>query len=711
MNTSLKYICLSLTLAALIANSGLAAEPIKISKEKEQEQLAILRSDAPAADKALACKRLAIDGSSEAVPDLAKLLPDPQLSSWARIALEVIPGPEADEALRQAAESLEGRLQVGVINSIGVRRDAKAVEQLAKRLQDKDADVASAAAVALGLIGDADATTALREALPGAAKPVNSAVAEGLILCAEQLLAAEKGVEAAEIYDQVRRAEVPTQRFLEATRGAILARADEGIPLLVELLRSPEKNLYQLALSTAREFPGGAVDKALAEEISEVNPERAALLILAMADRPDTIVLPAVVKAASAGPKEVRIAAITALSRVGDGSSVSVLLETALDADGELAKAAKSTLAAMPAQKVDSQIAALLPKAEGKELALLLELVGQRRIDATPALLEALDSNDKAIRAAALSALGETVDAKNLNVLIAQVTSPKRAEDAAAAEKALRAASIRMPDREACAAELSAAVDKSKALPTKITLLEVLGEVGGAKALAAVRTAGKSSEAQLQDVSTKLLGAWTTADAAPVLLELATLPGQRYQVRAMRGYIRIARQFVVPEEERNAMCLQAMAASTQPAEKKLVLEVLRRYPNQTTFKMAVDALKAPELKEDATGAVLSIAHSLTAKGVDVQDQLAKAGIEKVKVEIVKAEYGGASGKKDVTALLQKQATDLPLITLPETTYNKSFGGDPAPGSDKQLKVQYKLNGKPGEATFAEGALIVLPMPK
>ena len=54
---------------------------------------------------------------------------------------------------------------------------------------------------------------------------------------------------------------------------------------------------------------------------------------------------------------------------------------------------------------------------------------------------------------------------------------------------------------------------------------------------------------------------------------------------------------------------------------------------------------------------------------------------------------------------------MPLITLPENTYNKSFGGDPAPGSTKQLKVQYKINGKPGEATFAEGALIVLPTPK
>lgn len=687
-----------------------AADPIKVSAEKENEALAVLKSEAPAADKALACKKLAIDGSAASVPELAKLLPDPQLQSWARIALEAIPGPEADEALRKATDSLQGRLLIGVINSLGVRRDSKAVEQLAKRLEDKDADVASAAAVALGRIGDAAAVKSLREALPNSPKPVNSAVAEGLILCAEERLAKDQAAEAIEIYDQIRKAQVPQQRYLEATRGAILARKDEGIPLLLEQLRAPEKNLFQIGLSTAREFPGGTVDKSLADEVEKLTAERAALLITAMADRPKTVVVATIVKAAGAGPKEVRIAAINALSRVGDASSVPALLQTALDADADLAQAAKSTLAELRGEKVDSQIAAALPNATGKQLSLLLELVGSRRIEATASLIKALDSNDKATRTAALAALGETVDAKNLNVLIAQVVTPKRAEDAEAAEKALLAASIRMPDREACATELSAAIDKTNSLPTKVKLFEVIGSVGGKKALAAVAAAGKSSQPELQDIATKLLGEWTTEDAAPVLLELAKMPGHKYQGRAIKGYIRIARQFVLPEDQRNEMAKQAMDAAKATADKKLVLVVLQRYPNNSTLSQAIAAMKVPELNDDATATVMSIAQSLKAKGTDVKDQLARAGIEPMKVEIVKAEYGAESGKKDVTGILRKQATDLPLITLPDT-YNKSFGGDPAPGSDKKLRVQYKLNGKPGEATFVEGALIMLPMPK
>ncbi len=142
---------------------GPTADDPNSSAEKETELLAVLRSDAPAAEKAITCKKLAIYGSSAAVPELAKLLPNPQLSSWARIALEAIPGEAADEALRAATDSLEGKLLVGTINSIGVRRDADAVDLLTTRLQDSDAEVASAAAVALGRIGNDAATKSLRE--------------------------------------------------------------------------------------------------------------------------------------------------------------------------------------------------------------------------------------------------------------------------------------------------------------------------------------------------------------------------------------------------------------------------------------------------------------------------------------------------------------------------------------------------------------------
>lgn len=704
-----------LIVIALLGQMGSAwsqtADAPAASLEQESELLAVLRSEAPAADKAVACKQLAIHGSAEAVPDLAKLLPDEQLSSWARIALESIPGPAADEALRTAADSLEGTLLVGMINSIGVRRDASAVDSLIVRLQDKDAEVVSAAAIALGRIGNAVASASLRKSLTGAPVEVRSSIAEGCVLCAERFYAEGNSAEAVTIYDEVRNADVPMQRIIEATRGAILARNQDGIPLLLEQFKSPEKGLFYVGLSTAREFPGAEIDKALVTEMTAAVPDRAALIIQAMADRKDTVVLTAVLNAAAKGPKVVRISAIDALGRVGDVSCLASLLQMALEADPDLAQAAKITLADLPGQKVDAQIVTLLPKAEGKMLPLLLQLVGQRRIDAIPLLLKSVAHSEKDVRSAALIALGETVPLKSLSVLISQVITPKYPDDAPVAQQALKAASIRMPDREACASELSLAVEKTASVPTKGVLLEILGAMGGTKALATIGAAAKSKDPQLQDISSRLLGEWMTEDAAPVLLDLAKIPTNPYQVRALRGYIRIARQFVLPEDQRAEMCQKAFDAARQTAEKKLVLDVLKRYPSMETFKQAVAAIQVAELKDDATQATLVIAQKLSEKGADVKDLLAKAGLAKVKLEIVKAEYGSGATQKDVTDVIQKQAGDLPVITLVSASYNTSFGGDPLPGSVKQLKVQYKINGKAGEASFAEDALIILPMPK
>ena len=68
-------------------------------------------------------------------------------------------------------------------------------------------------------------------------------------------------------------------------------------------------------------------------------------------------------------------------------------------------------------------------------------------------------------------------------------------------------------------------------------------------------------------------------------------------------------------------------------------------------------------------------------------------------------------QKDVTELLRRHVRGLPLIALPSPKYNAAFGGDPAPGIVKQLKIQYRMDGKEGEATFGEDAAIMLPVPK
>jgi hypothetical protein len=386
-------------------------------------------------------------------------------------------------------------------------------------------------------------------------------------------------------------------------------------------------------------------------------------------------------------------------------------LEIAGDSDAEVAQAAKAAIVGLDDANVDAEIRNRLAQAEARPLVALIEVAGLRRIEATELLTTKLNHPDPAVRGAAVSALGATVGPKNLGILISQATGAKDAADQEVAGRALRAACLRMPDREACAAQLAAAMPGAP-LAIQATIVEILGAMGGAKALETIDVAMRSNEPRLQDAGSRVLGEWMSVDAAPVLLNLLKNAAEdKYRLRALRGYIRLARQFAMPDGQRAEMCQVALNAASRPEEQKLVLAVLERYPSLDALKVAAKATEIPALRGEAKRVALAIAEKLGDQGAKARDVLAASGLEPVQVEIVKAEYGAGSSQIDVTQSLQKWVDKLPLIMLPSPTYNDSFGADPAPGEAKTLKVQYRINGKSGDASFAENALIVLPMPK
>ena len=113
----------------------------------EAALLAVLQSTASVFDKAKACQQLAVTGTKNAVPVLAQLLADDQLSHYARFALEPLPDPRWTRPCA-SLKQLQGGLLVGVVNWIGMRRDQQAVDAL-QALTHSDVAVAGAAACAL----------------------------------------------------------------------------------------------------------------------------------------------------------------------------------------------------------------------------------------------------------------------------------------------------------------------------------------------------------------------------------------------------------------------------------------------------------------------------------------------------------------------------------------------------------------------------------
>lgn len=607
-----QYFPLCAILIIVTASAGTVAQDRPAADVKQNDLIAVLQSDAPKAEKAITCKRLAIYGTEQSVPALAPLLADKELASWARIALEVIPGPVADVALRNALGKLEGQLLVGAINSISVRRDVNAVDTLVQKLDDTNTDVASAATVALGHIGGEQAAKALIQSLADAPAGVRSAAAEGCILCAEQFLAHNRTAEAVKLYDTIRQADVPDQRHIEAIRGAILARRSAGVPLLIEQLRSEDRKRLGVGLRTARELPGRDVTEALAVELAHLSPDRRPMLLLALADRSDSAVLPTVHKAAESGPKDLRITAINILIRLGDVSCVPVLLEAATEDDAELEQAAMETLVRLPGKEVDADLLARLPQARGKLRQVLIEIAGQRQISrALPAVVSSLHDIDAGIRVAAVQTIGIIGQDQQTADLVKLLQKADSSGERADIKKALLAISGRCGVR--CIPHLRP-LTQSRDSELHMIGLRALAIVGGPEALAAVKSAIENAEPPVQDEAVRILSNWPNnwpedSDAGQALLMLVTSAEKMpHQVLGLRGYLQYIRGSKRLSNERKVAKVKDVRSHIKrPEEMRQAIAVLGEAPSASALELLTTLAEDPTVAEEVYSAMVRIA--------------------------------------------------------------------------------------------------------
>jgi len=548
-----------------------------------------------------------------AVPALAALLADEKLAHMARYALEPIPGPEVDAILRKALGQLKGRLLVGVIGSIGVRRDAQAVGALVGLLKDPDTEVQQAAARALGMIATAEAVTGLEAALAGAAGANQLALCDGLFRCAEALSAKGEMAPGVAIYDSLRKLpQAPHQVLAGAWRGAILARQQAGLPLLLEALRSPHPELMTAGLRIALEMTGPEVSKALADELAKVPAARQIQLANVLGKRADAVALPALLALAGTGDPAARVAAIKAATEIGNAAAATPLIGLLADPDAGVAQAAASGLAGLPGAEVDAIVMAALASPDQAKQLKMLEMVRQRRITAAmPALLKLMDDKNPEVRAAAVTSYAELAGEAELTALLDKLLQTTAANELAAIERAVGA--ICGTAGEACVPQLVATL--AKAGPAaKPALLRSLRVVGGAAALAAVRGAVGDSAKDVHTAAIRVLSEWKTGDAAPVLLELAkTSVTPVDKILSLRGYLGMATRPDLPGPAKLAICRDSAPMIQRDDEKLLLLGALAKLADPEGLSLAGTYLDDAAVKREAVAAVMANAGRRPAK--------------------------------------------------------------------------------------------------
>lgn len=582
-------------------------------KAIEGRLLAALRSPkATFACKQFVCRMLRRVGTSRSTPVLAKLLTDEKLSHMARFAMESLNCPMVNPALRAALGKVKGNLLIGVVSTLGARHDEKAVAQLAKLVSDKDTGVAGAAINALGRIGGPEATKALDSARVD--DKLGAARADAMMLCADKLLAGGKASDAAAIYRKMYVPASPATIRIAALRGIAMSDKTNAASTLLSAMKDRNPKIQQAAGGFMALVSGPAAIKAFAAALPSLPAATRIVVLGVLARGGDASVLPAVLQESRSNEESVRVAALSAVGKLGNASVVPALLVSAAKGGAEGA-AARSALVSLRGEKVNQTMIARMQKGDANQARLLIAVLSDRRAAeaVAPLLVMAKTSKDANVVADALKGLGVLGAAKDISAMIDLLLKTDSSATRNALEKAIGNVASRQKT-EASRVGLIVAALRQASPDAKASLLRILGRLGGARALAAVRSAARSSDAKLKDAAVRALAGWSDDSAAVDLLRIAgTADNEVHQILALRGYVRLAG---VPAKGRTtartvAMFRKAARLAKRADEKRLILSGLGNVRSIDALNMAVEYLSDKALAREAGSAAVNIARNIS----------------------------------------------------------------------------------------------------
>lgn len=613
-----------LAIACLLAISTPGARA-----DEEQNQIATLQSTASAPDKWAACQRLRMIGTAKSVPALAALLGDERLSQAARYALEEMPAPEAGAALRQALLTTSGALQSGVADSVGWRRDTAGVPLLKPLLRGSDAMVASAAATALGRIGDKEGTAALVSVRNKVPPTVQPAVLNGLLQSAELRLAAGDAKEAESLYRKLFTTRYPECIRVAAWRGMVLADAKHRPKMVSQALLGKDRPLQMAAMKAVRELGDAPTIEGCLQQWTRLSAG-AQLAVLDASLKLGVEVLPTVHLAMQSPYASVRSAAWMALSDLGDTSALPALARAAARGEPAERDAAREALVRVRGTGVREALLKQIAAAELAEKTELLRALGERGdADAAGVLLENAAAASGPARSAALESLRKLAVPDTLIPLLNIAARSVPEADHELAMSALYAICKASPDKGGVT---RSALEAMRRMPSTEhrQVLAVLAELGTPAALEAAQAAAREQDPEMVKEAVRVLGQWPNPAPASMLLELARTSGTpSVRVLALRGCIDVAAQ--EPDTgKRLQMLQQARSAATRPEEKKQALARIGQIPTTAALQVVIADLTNADLASEAAQAAITVAEQVATTNAQLAGEAATKVMEHCK---------------------------------------------------------------------------------
>jgi HEAT repeat protein len=419
----------TLTLQALVAQAGKPGadgERAALCRERAGQ----LTDATPVPVATLLVRQLRFIGGEESVEALAALLThaDAHLRDDARQALESNPSPRAGKVLVQAlARTKEPRDLVGLLGTLGQRRDEGAAQALAPFLTAEDESVATSAIRALAHNGGREAAAALlkfRAAAPAARQGVVTLALFDAALSAQRQ--GDQGT-AGSIYKALWKAEEPEPIRANALAGLLGTDAKGAPALLDQVMKGSSETLKSAAITALSRAGNAPLITAAAAHLSTL-PEPLQIQLLTALSLAGDHSLAAPVAALLASTNEaVDRAAVKALATVGDVACVPALIAAA--GQGNLKKEAASALEDLDAPGVNEKLLELLTGGSPEQRPPALDaLLARQAPGLQTQLLKLARDRDEKLATTALTALKRIAGPADFEALLAVVqAAPSRA--------------------------------------------------------------------------------------------------------------------------------------------------------------------------------------------------------------------------------------------------------------------------------------------
>jgi len=284
-----------------------------------------------------------------------------------------------------------------------------------------------------------------------------------------------------------------------------------------------EKRLLQLlAASLANEIPPTESVSAIVQTLPSLSPQSQVQLMASLAERRDAEVRQAAVLAAKGAHAEVRAAALQALNKTGDETTVILLAEIAANKSNEAAIARKS-LYRLTGALVDETIVKNITAAEDANVKVELILAAnQRRIEAaTLILLQTAKDLEPNVRLESIHALKKIADDQYLPELLDLLMNAANASERSALEKTVIAVALKAPPERRKSETIMA---RLKAFPpgtnydVRESLLKILGGIGDEAALPVLLAALGDTATQVKTAAILALSDWPLQNPARIFL-------------------------------------------------------------------------------------------------------------------------------------------------------------------------------------------------